>query len=74
MANDKVLVCFEASYMNYGRISHKARCSMAPRNCFHETSEVITLKTGKRIQVYYCPFNPVKPMAEEKTECRLNGT
>jgi len=31
---------------------------MAPRNCPHEISEVIRLKTGKRKQVWYCTFEP----------------
>jgi hypothetical protein len=50
--------CWEASYLNYNRISHKARCSMAPRNCPHEISEILTLKTGKQKQVWYCTFSP----------------
>lgn len=82
-----ITFCWEASYMNYNRLSHKARCSMAPRNCPHEISEVVVLKTGKKKQIYYCTFEPQtgeavqiplkdlkKTTKPEKKSCRLDGT
>jgi hypothetical protein len=84
MTTPKIIVCRNRDYMHYGRISHKAKCSMAPLNCPHEISEVITLKTGHKKQIYYCIFKPeeekktvkheVHEMFPQKVSCRLDGT
>lgn len=77
-----MIVCFDASYMGAKKVSNKARCSMAPRNCEWEVSQIITLKNGMKKTIYYCLFDPatlvaepVKPLKEQnnKTSCRLDG-
>ena len=82
-------ICYNSKYMNYGFLSNKAHCSMSPRNCPHEVSEVVTLRTGKRKQIYYCTMDAKKVMEErtsninheaheiqphQKMSCKLNGT
>lgn len=82
MTNQKeILICYNSSYMGAAKISHKARCSMAPRNCPYEVSQVITLLNGMKKTIYYCLFFPEKKQQrmkekehkEPKTSCRLDG-
>jgi len=64
MTPQEIKFCYDAAYCNYRKISTKARCSMAPRNCEFEAREIITLQTGKRLTIYYCTLNP-KALAEQ---------
>jgi hypothetical protein len=63
---EKIKFCYDAAYCNYRKISLKARCSMAPRNCPFEARETITLQTGKKITIYYCTLNEEKFQEEKK--------
>jgi len=51
---DKKFICYNAAYMSYGFISNYALCTQPPMQCDHEVNEVVTLKTGIRLQIYYC--------------------
>ena len=51
---DKKFICYNAAYMSYGSISNYALCTQPPMQCDHEVNEVVTLKTGIRLQIYYC--------------------
>jgi hypothetical protein len=80
--HNSITFCWDRRYLNYGFLSHKAKCSMSPRNCPHEVSETIRLQTGVFKTIYYCTFSPQvatkEPMTTQnqppKTSCRLNGT
>ena len=50
----KKFICYNAAYMEYGFISNHALCTQPPMRCDHEIGEVVTLKTGMRIQIFYC--------------------
>ena len=47
-------ICYNAAYMSYGFISNHSLCTQPPMQCNHEINEVVTLKTGIRLQVFYC--------------------
>ena len=46
--------CHNAAYMEYGFISNYALCTQPPMQCDYEVNEAITLKTGIKLQIYYC--------------------
>ena len=50
----KKFICYNASYMEYGFISNHSLCTQPPMQCNHEIGEVVTLKTGMRLQIFYC--------------------
>lgn len=64
-------ICYNAAYMSYGFISHQSLCIQPPIQCDYETNEVITLKTGMKLQIFYC--TKLKEVTKSKQRSQYIG-
>jgi len=61
----KPFICYNAAYRNYGYLSFQSLCTQPPIACQHETWELVRLKTGKTIQLFYCTLSAEKPAKQK---------
>ena len=73
MTKPKSFVCFNASYMNYGYISSRAICAQPPIACDKEIWELIKLKTGKQVQIFYCTYYPTTNTKQTEDGTKQKG-
>lgn len=67
----KMKLCINRHYMSYGFLSPHALCAQPPQSCQYETWELLTLKTGRRVQQFYCTFTTEEvPIKQKKQKAR----
>lgn len=59
-------ICYNASYMEYGFISNHSLCAQPPIQCNHEIGEVVTLRTGMQLQIFYCTKSKETTKSKQK--------